>query len=178
MNLSRVTSDDDNAGPPRPLVMGSYVYYWTLWRGVLVDAVYTPRFAQFIVQLPDGNDLVVKDPEYRHPNDTEVLAGHELEVIGLGDRTQGSTFYYCGLLDITSGAIRHLGCWLQHIDWSRANQYFGWRTSREAKDAVLAYYAAVFEVLARSCYGPLGTGFEQHVVPAAEKEMKSWKIRF
>lgn len=176
--MNRVTSDDDTAGPPRPLVLGHYVYHWTTWSGVLLDVVYTPRFAQFSVRTDDGRDFVIKNTEHAYPDDADVQSGHNVQVFGLGDLSGGNMYHFCGLLDVTSRAMRHLNGWLQQIDWSTANQYFGWRTHREATDGVRAYYTAVYEVLARSCYGPLGTGFAEHVVPAAENEVRKWKFSF
>ncbi len=175
---NRVTTDDEDAGLPSPFVMGDYVYHWTFWRGLLLDAVFTPRLAQFIVQKEDGGELVVKDTNYAYTDNAEIQAGHEVAIVGLGERARGNTYHFCGLVDFTSTTPRHLSCWLNHIEWGTAHRHFGWRTRREAKDCIRAYYTAVFEALSRVCYGPLGTVFEEQVVPAAENAVKKWKFSF
>lgn len=177
MTIKRVTADVEGA-VPKPLVMGDYVYHWTFWHGVLIDAVFTPRLAQFVVERRDGGEIVIKDKEYPFPDDPDVQAGHDVVVAGLGDRAAGNMYYSCGLVDRSTGAIRHLSCWLRQFDWLTAHQYFGWRTRREARDCIRAYYAAVFEVLYLHCDGPLGARFEEEIVPIAEAAIKKWKLTF
>jgi len=159
-------------------VFGNYAYHWHFWNGKLIDAVYTPRFVQFMIQRDDGSELIVKEVEYPAHDKQEIQPGHDVCVVGLGDRTKGDMYYFCGILDTTSGTVRHLTGWIQQFDWKEAHQYFGWRTRREAKDAVRRYYTAVLEVLARCCYGPLGPLFEEQVVPEAERAAKNWRFSF
>lgn len=174
--MNRLTSDEQGEVVPSPLVMGMYVYHWTFWSGVLIDVVYTPRFAQFVARMENGSEIVVKDTDYAFADDGDIRAGHRILIVGLGDRSMGNTYYYCGLVDFTSTMVRELGGWLNHIEWGKAREYFGWRTRREAKDGVLAYYTAVFEVLFRVCYGPLGAMFQDQIVPAAQARAANWKF--
>lgn len=178
MNMGRLTSDEGADIIPKPLVMGPYVYHWTFWSGVLVDVVHTPRFSQFILLKDDGSEIVFKDEEYAYPEDEKIAAGHEVTFVGLGDRSKGTACYVCGLVDVTSTQIRELSGWRSQINWETAREYFGWRTRGEAKNGVLAYYTALYEVLFRVCYGSLGAMFEEEVVPLAKAHVKKWKFSF
>ncbi len=176
--MNRITTDDVNWWPPRPLVLGHRIYHWNCWNVTLADMVYVPGMVQLILwDARNRRELVLKDTMWQGQRPW-AEPGDPLDVFGIGERTvPGYRYSFVGLANHARGMYAHVNCWRSTINWLEADTYFGTKGKREAQLMLMTYYAGVGEVLFRT-WGGTGALLVQKADEFVRFMLKSWRFEY